>query len=154
MLVQVARAAFTAIALAAAYDIFNNCCPSSDVRVWGPHAWTIAYHLAHQAEDRDWSGEGFSRVMDALAITLPCPTCREHYVRAPVNPSGMTPTQLVYTMQSRIAALPGSRATKCPGPMEKEAARRGFGRAWRLYQCCAAGRPLGILSKQIDELAY
>ena len=151
---RVARAAFAALAVAAAYDVFANCCPSSDARVWGPHAWTIAYHLAHQAEARGWSGERFSRVMDALAITLPCSTCRQHYAKALVDPAGMSPTELVYARQSRIAALPGSKATPWPGPMDREAAKMGFGRAWRMYKCCAAGMPLRPLSTFIDRLAY
>ena len=154
MLATVARAAFTALVLAAAFDAYTNCCPSTDVRVWGPHAWTVAYHLAHRAEARGWSGERFSRVMDAMAATLPCHSCRRHYVAVRVDPEGLTPPELVHRRQAAVAAFPGSVATKWPGPMAASAAARGFGRSWRQYKCCATGSPMAPLIAFVDELAY
>ena len=43
MLATVARAAFTALVLAAAFDAYTNCCPSTNGNVDFPHARTVAY---------------------------------------------------------------------------------------------------------------
>ena len=126
----------------------RRCVPQSDPRIWGPHAWTILYHLAYRAERMGMGVDDFYARLTAFAATMPCPACIRDYERNVAAlrqaTSGMPYPQVLFMLQEAIAR-PNGRL-RHPGPMSQEQARARFERAYAEYRCHADAKAAQLQS--------